>query len=500
MEELKQLSKLEEFWKYFEKILSIPRCSGNEAKIREFVKKEAENFGYITKIDDVGNLLIIIPQQGGNPDKKVILQCHLDMVCEKESTSSHDFSKDPIKPKIVELNGEKWLKAKGTTLGADNGVGIAYLLTLMRKIYEKKLNFENIKLNLLFTVDEESGLVGAFNLKDDFIKGNFLINLDSEEDDTFIIGCAGGINTTIEFKGTNFFTEINNLNAFKRVKFSVKGLKGGHSGVDIHRGLGNALKIISQLLWKLNKMYNINLESINGGNRPNAIPREAEAIFLVKKKELQKFEANLNKYISEIKRQFKLIEPNITIESKYVDFEGKSKILRENFKNRLISALYIIPSGPQSYDFKMKELVQSSTNLGSIRTNSDEIRIITSQRSLDDISKMIISEQIEALFQLIDSNVSISRSNEYPGWEPDWDSKLLEISKKIYKKLFNSEPYIKIIHAGLECGIIKRHFPGLDAISIGPTIINAHSPDEALKIKSIDKIWNFLVELLKNIN
>ena len=273
---LKDLGQPSEFWDYFEKVSKIPRCSEHEEKIRMFIKEEAERLGFRSKSDSVGNLVVIVPAK--SKQKSIgVLQCHMDMVCEKNESVTHDFSKDPLKLKVNEIENDKWLTAEGTTLGADNGVGICYILTLMKKIYKGELNFDSLGLNMLFTVDEEQGLRGAFKIEKEFLEGDFLINLDSEEDNAVTIGCAGGLVHFVEIKRSTI--ELNQQNEeFIPIKIFISGLLGGHSGVDIHLGRGNALKIIGQLLWKLNIRYSFHICSIDGGNRTNAIPREVTAI------------------------------------------------------------------------------------------------------------------------------------------------------------------------------------------------------------------------------
>jgi len=498
-QKLKDLGIPSEFWEYFEQISKIPRCSGNEKLIRKYVEQEAKTFGFETEIDRIKNLVVKIPsKKKNNNNLKVVLQCHMDMVCEKNEGLIHDFSKDPLKLKIIEINNEKWLTAEGTTLGADNGVGIAYLLTLMKKIYLNELDFGSIALNLLFTVNEETGLSGAIRINENFIDGSYLINLDSEDDNKFTIGCAGGIHTDadIKFKWENIDDYINNILS---VKLTIKGLKGGHSGVDIHKNRENAIKKLAHILWKINNKYSIYLNSINGGNLPNAIPREAFSIFFIDNKDFSEIKKYSDQVISEIKSFISNSESHMEIKIKRLKEFQEKKILPKKIQEKLLHILYVIPSGPISYHPKIPELVYTSTNLASIRTNDGLIEIITSQRSLDENSKKVIYEKIETLFKLADININIAHPGDYPGWEPDFKSTLLTISKGIYKELFHKEPLVEVIHAGLETGILKKKFPDLEMISIGPTMANGHSPDERLKISSIEKFWIFIIKLLKNL-
>jgi len=497
---LKDLGEPWEFWEYFEQLSKIPHCSGKEEKVREFIKKEAEKLGFKTLIDQTGNLLV--RSAGKDSEKnvpKAVLQCHMDMVCEKNESVEHDFSKDALQLEIIEREGEKWLTAKGTTLGADNGVGIAYLLALMKKLNSKDLNFEPLLIDMLFTVDEEVGLVGAFNIDKDLLEGNYLINLDSEEDDRFTIGCAGGINTIGEIKFE--YVSINEyIKNAAPLRLSVSGLLGGHSGVDIHRDRANSIKIISKILWKINNEFSIYLNSINGGNRANAIPREAQAILFVENKRLSEIKKFIDQIIDEIKLGISKIEPQMNIEVDVLEDFEDNKVFSENFNNKLLHMLYVMRHGPILMHPKIPNLVYTSTNLASIKTQDGVILITTSQRSLHEISKKIIFEKIEALFKLADLDINISHIGDYPGWDPDFNAKLLKIAKKTYKELFNKDVIIQAIHAGLECGILKKRFPDFDMISIGPTVEGAHSPEERLCIPSVEKIWKFLIRFLTKLS
>ncbi|MFX1338166.1 MAG: beta-Ala-His dipeptidase [Promethearchaeota archaeon] len=496
---LKDLGEPSEFWEYFEQLSKIPHCSGNEGKMREFIKNEAEKLGCKTQVDHIGNLFVKSAKKNTENDQsKVVLQCHMDMVCEKNEGITHDFSKDPLQLQLIEIKGEKWLTAKGTTLGADNRVGIAYLLTLMKKLYSKELQFDPLLIDMLFTVDEEVGLVGVFNIDKKLVEGNYLINLDSEEDDRFTIGCAGGINTIGEIKFKYISVKKYIKNAVP-IKLSVSGLLGGHSGVDIHRDRANSIKIMSKVLWKVNNEYSICIHSINGGNRANAIPREAQAIVFVENNKVSELRTFIDQIIREIKLGIAKIEPNMVIKVDLLqDFENKF-VFSEMLKNKLLHMLYVMPYGPISMHPKIPNLVYTSTNLASIKTHNEVISITTSQRSLHEISKKVIYEKIEALFKLTDLDIHISHNGNYPGWDPDFQAELLKKAKKTYKNLFKKDAIIQAIHAGLECGILKQHFPEIDMISLGPTVEGAHSPEERLKIQSVEKIWKFLIKLLNNL-
>ena len=350
-----------------------------------------------------------------------------------------------------------------------------------------------------FNAQEERGLLGALRINKDLIDGNYLINLDSEDDDKFIIGCAGGIDTDVDikFKKENIDDYLNNIIV---VKLSIKGLKGGHSGVDINKSRANAIKMLAKILWKVNNKYSIYINSINGGNLPNAIPRESDSIFFVDNKDFSELKKFIDQIISEIQFSISNKEPKMEIIFEQIkDFKDK-EILPKKVQEKLLHILYVIPNGPILYHPKIPNQVHTSTNLASIKTKNGLLKIITSQRSLHEISKRVIYEKIEALFKLADMNFIIIHPGDYPGWEPNFNSKLLAISKKTYKELFHDEPIIEVIHAGLETGILKKKLPNLEMISIGPTMESPHSPDERLKISSIEKFWNFLIKLLSSLN
>ncbi|KKN17437.1 hypothetical protein LCGC14_0965850 [marine sediment metagenome] len=491
---LKDLGQPIEFWKYFEQISKIPRCSEHEERVRNFIKKEADRLGFKSQVDTTGNLVVRIPASSTQTSKGV-LQCHLDMVCEKNTSIIHNFSGDPLKLKIEEIDNEKWLSAEGTTLGADNGVGICYLLTLMKKIHKGGLNFGSLGLDLLFTVDEEQGLRGAFKINEDFIDGKFLINLDSEEDDAATIGCAGG-------KVTFYYIKINtfNVNEIEEklipIKIFVSGLIGGHSGVDIHLGRGNALKIISEILWKLNKKYQIHICSIEGGNRTNAIPREVTTIFYIKKNKFSEITAYITTLFKDIKIIFEGIESNLDLSIKSLEDCVENKVISKKVQDELLNIMYLMPNGPLSMHPRINGLVFTSTNFASIKTRDDDIEIKLSQRSLSEYFKTVIWEKLKTLLDLSELEITYIIDSEYPGWVPNFKSKLLAKCKETYNELFNEDLQIKAVHAGLECGILKKKFPQMEMISIGPTSEGAHSPNERLLIKSVEKVWKFLISLL----
>ncbi|MFX1496600.1 MAG: beta-Ala-His dipeptidase [Promethearchaeota archaeon] len=491
---LKDLGNPLEFWEYFYEISKIPHCSGHEGQLRLFIQKEAEKLGYETKTDKVNNLVIKIPSNPSEKDVVVItLQSHMDMVCEKNDDIIHDFSTDPLDLEIIKIKNENWITAKGTTLGADNAVGMAYQLAIMRKIYKKELDLGPISLNLLFTVDEERGLTGASQIDKDLINGPYMINLDSEGDNKFTIGAAGG--RVFEVK-LLLEKSIHDQDDLVPITLSITGLTGGHSGVDIDKGRANALNLLSQILWKLNNNYKIHLISLSGGNLDNAIPREAEALFFIKKTTFSEINELIEHTSLHIKMLYGNIEPNIKIDINQVDTSNEFSTFSEDIQNRLLELLFLMKNGPIYLHPTNKELVHTSSNFASIKTEESFLKFVISQRSLTQYDLDVIFNQFQTLFKMSGLKFMTDIKYEYPSWTPNFNSKLSMLAAESYKELFNSDVIIHAIHAGLECAYFKYHFPQLEIISFGPTIIDGHSPDERLKISSVEKIWNLLINLL----
>ncbi|WP_165020445.1 aminoacyl-histidine dipeptidase [Dysgonomonas sp. ZJ279] len=471
-------------WNYFHEITQIPRPSKKEEKIITYLLDFAKKHNLSVKKDDTGNVLITKEATKGKENLPiVILQGHVDMVCEKNTDTVHDFDKDPIETYI---DGD-WLKAKGTTLGADNGMGVAAALTILASN-----DIEHGKLECLFTVDEETGLTGAYALGKDFLTGDILINLDTEEEGQIYIGCAGGKGTTATFTYKSESTPVN----FFWFKVQVKGLNGGHSGAEIHKGLGNANKILNRYLWDLNRKYDLLLAEIGGGNLHNAIAREAYAIAGVPYNKKENIIIDLNILAPQIEAELKAVDPNfrITVEST----DTPTSLIDKNTTNNLLNAIYGCPHGVLGMSFDIPGLVETSTNLASIKMKaSNTIVVGTSQRSSTESQKENAANMVNAIFT--QAKAEVTHSDGYPGWKPNPDSKILNIAKETYKKLYNKEPEIKAIHAGLECGLFLEKYPHLDMISCGPTITDAHSPAEQINIPSVAKWWDFLLEVLKNI-
>ncbi|MHA2290151.1 MAG: beta-Ala-His dipeptidase [Promethearchaeota archaeon] len=498
MEDLKDFGEPFEFWYYFREITKIPRCSQQEEKIREYILNEAKKMGYQTEIDEVKNLVVRIPSKNGKNTKKlkIVLQSHMDMVCEKHDRTQHDFAKDVLKLKLIEIDKEKWLTAEGTTLGADNGVGIAYQLAIMNKIYNGALNFDGLDLDLLFTVDEERGLSGASQMDKKLISGDYLLNLDSEEDDRFTIGCAGGrvFRTEIPYKRENL--GIPNLIAGK---LKVSGLLGGHSGSDINKKRGNALKILIDILWKLNSKFDIFISSIEGGNLTNAIPRESNAVIFMEQSQNDEIEAFLKEVIPEVQNLYKGTDSDLLISLDLTEDFADNTTLSKDFQNKLIDLFYLIPNGPVSLHPTSKGLVHTSLNFAVVHTLENFFELKVSTRSLAQYDRDTLFEKLKTLIAMSGLDVKIEIETIYPSWPPKFDSNLSEIAKQVYKKLFKEEVIIQAIHAGLECAFFSYYYPNMEMISLGPNVLGGHSPDERLEIKSIAKIWKFLIALLEKL-
>jgi dipeptidase D len=471
-------------WHYFGEICQVPRPSKKEEKIIAYLMDFGKKHNLDTKTDAAGNVLISKPATKGFENKKpVVLQSHMDMVCEKNSETKHDFFKDPIKPKV---EGD-WVKAEGTTLGADDGIGVAAQMAILASN-----SIEHPALECLFTVDEETGLTGAFALEKDFIKGRILLNLDSEDEGELFIGCAGGVDTIATY---NFRTRPvpSKSVAFK---LCVKGLRGGHSGDDIHKGYGNSNKIINRFLWMAAQKYNIRVNKIEGGNLRNAIPREAFAIVTVKEKYVIDFEKDFSNYCKMIFKEYKGVETKMTFDLNKVEMPRFVMKMKDQWS--LLDSLYACPHGVISMSRDLPGLVETSTNLASIKFfEGNLIEVVTSQRSSVDSAKTDIANRVASVFHL--AGAQVQHSDGYPGWNPNKDSEILKVSEESYTRLFGRKPIVRAIHAGLECGLFLEKYPDMDMVSFGPTLRNVHSPDEKIHIGTVEKFWNHLLDVLKNI-
>jgi len=475
--------KPKEVWQFFGEICQVPRPSKKEEKIIAYLMDFGKKHKLETATDAAGNVIIRKPAtKGYEKAKSVVLQSHMDMVCEKNSEKIHDFNTDPIQTIV---NGD-WVSANGTTLGADDGIGMAAQLAIL-----SSKTIEHPELECLFTVDEETGLTGAFALEPGFVKGRTLINLDSEDEGELFIGCAGGMDTVATFK---FKTRPV---PFKSVAFKieVKGLRGGHSGDDIHKGYGNSNKILNRFLWNASNLFNIRLSKFDGGNLRNAIPREAFAIVTVKEKYLIPFETYFSNYCKSIFRETKGVEKKLSFDLNKVAMPRY--IMKMEDQKDLLNSLYACPNGVIAMSKDLPGLVETSTNLASVKFyEGNIIEVVSSQRSSIESAKRDIADMVASVFTM--GNAHIKHSDGYPGWKPNTDSKILKIAEHSFEHLFGKKPVVRAIHAGLECGLFLEKYPDMDMISFGPTLKNVHSPDEKINIGSVDKFWVHLLDVLKN--
>ncbi len=466
--EVKDL-KPELIWKCFDEVTKVPRPSCHEEQIRDFLLKFAADHGIEAKTDKVGNVVMKKAATPGHENAPVvILQAHMDMVAEKNGDCDHDFLKDPIETYV---DGD-WVKAKGTTLGADNGIGVAAAMAAM---IDKDL--VHGPLEALFTVNEEIGLEGAQNLGKDMVSGSILINMDSEDDGEIFVGCAGGIDTTADFTYQRSFTPEN----FVYMRVSVSGLLGGHSGSDINLGRANANKIIARFIWECSQRWDITVCEIEGGNLRNAIPREAHAVFGVHSSHHEELKHHLKKYYQEILNEYSGIEPSM--EFKIENCDRPEYCIDSRTSLALVRSIYSAPHGVYSMSREM--------------IDNDKVRITTSQRSSVESRKNDIAGQVEAHFQL--AGATVTHSDGYPGWAPNMQSPIMKISADAYEELFGVRPAIKAIHAGLECGLFLTKHPNLDMVSFGPTMTGVHSPDEQLLIPTVEKFWRHLARVLEKV-
>ena len=467
-------------WKHFDEIRKIPRCSKHEEKIREYIVNFAKQHGLEYQVDKAGNVVVRKPASSGMENKPmVVLQAHMDMVCEKNKDVDHDFSKDPIK---VKIEGE-WVTAEGTTLGADDGIGVATALAIL----EDK-NLKHPPIEALFTVDEETGLTGAFALEKDFLKGRTMINLDSEEFGIIYVGCAGGGDSTIKLA----VKKEKVPDGMKVMHVFVKGLKGGHSGCDIHEQRGNAIKILARILWKVKKEMEMRIIDISGGDKHNAIPREAEATVAVENAE--RFKEIVNSEAKDILEEIKPVDPDMKVEIS--EAKGEKGLDKES-SYKVIDLLYALPHGVLAMSYDIPDLVETSTNLAKVRLEGDKVTVVMSSRSSSKTELQATRDRIRAIAEL--AGAEVEEGSTYPGWKPNLDSKILKIAKEVFKEMFGKEPEIKAIHAGLETGVIGEKFPGMDMISIGPDVRNPHTPDEKVHIGSVEKFYRYVAKILEKV-
>ncbi|MBO3116164.1 aminoacyl-histidine dipeptidase [Winogradskyella sp. DF17] len=471
-------------WNKFADLNAVPRPSKKEERVIQFMKDFGKNLGLETLEDEVGNVIIRKPATAGMEDRKpIVIQSHLDMVHQKNNDTVFDFDTQGIE---MYVEGD-WVKAKGTTLGADNGLGVATIMAILESD-----SIAHPHLEALFTIDEETGMTGAKGLKGGLLKGEILLNLDTEEDDEIGVGCAGGIDVTAT---RNYAAELapNHTIAYN---IDVKGLQGGHSGMQIHEGLGNANKLMNRLLFGGYEKFGLRIAEINGGSLRNAIPRESRAVVLVDESKKEAFEQTFEARAKDIKKEFKTIEPDMVIA--YSVSEMPRQVLPAEVQEALLRALYAAHNGVYRMSPDIKDLVETSNNIARVIIKEGNIKIGCLTRSSVETSKWDLAHALQSAFELMDCEVTFS--GDYPGWAPNMDSNILKVMVPIYKQLNNGEePHVAACHAGLECGILGQNYPDMDMISFGPNIKGAHSPDERAQISSAQKYWNFVIEILKNI-
>lgn len=468
----------------FHKITQIPRPSKKEEKIIAYLLQFGKDNGIETIKDEIGNIIMRKPATKGFEDlTPIILQSHVDMVCEKNEGTVHDFNKDPIKTYV---DGE-WVKAKGTTLGADNGIGVAAQLAILASN-----ETAHGPLECLFTVDEETGLTGAFHLRPNMLSGEILLNLDSEDDGEAFIGCAGGIDTVASFELQT--AKVSENDCFP-MKLEVSGLLGGHSGDDIDKGRGNAIKLLGRFIWEINQKYNIEIATFKGGNLRNAIARESEAIILCRKSDKENIRVAFNVYSAEQERLWKSTEPKIHFDLESIKLPDT--VWDNDLKNSFLHTIYACPHGVFSMSQSIEGMVETSTNLAAVKQEGQKLIITTSQRSEIESQKYNMAQMVASVFYL--AGAAVQHSDGYPGWAPNPNSPIMEVTAKSYKRLFGKDLVVRSIHAGLECGLFLEKYPDWDMISIGPDIKGAHSPDERLHIESTQKFWKHLLDILVNI-
>ncbi len=472
-----------EVWKHFEALNAVPRPSKKEERVIQFMLDFGHGLGLETLKDDAGNVVIKKPATAGFENRKtVVLQSHLDMVHQKNEATVFDFETEGIKMYV----DEDWVKAKGTTLGADNGLGVAAIMSVLSAD-----DIEHPAIEALFTIDEETGMTGAKNLDPNILNGEILLNLDTEEDDEIGIGCAGGIDIT----ATRFYIEESipeNTTAFKLI---VKGLQGGHSGMDIIKGLGNANKLLTRFLLQFHNKCTMRLAGFVGGGLRNAIPREGHATFVVLNDDLVQLKSIFQELSDAIKAEYKGLEPNMDLQLN--EAEIPNSVLSSDVQDMIIKALSTAHNGVYRMSPDIKGLVETSNNIAQVSIESGKIEILCLTRSSVESGKWDLAHNIESAFDLAGCKVQFS--GDYPGWTPNPDSGILKVVDELYQKNFKEKANIAACHAGLECGILGSHYPEMDMVSFGPTILGAHSPDERASISSTRKFWRFLKDVLKNI-
>ena len=471
-------------WDNFKQICKIPHPSEHEKEICDWLLSWAKENGIDAKQDKTGNIVLTKPATSGMENRKgVVLQGHIDMVPQKNADKVHDFTKDPIE---MVIGDDGWVRANGTTLGADNGIGCSAAMAILQS-----KDLEHGPIEVLITVTEETGMTGAFGLEPNYLNGEILINLDSEDEGELYVGCAGGMdaNFSMEYSMTGTTSHIQGL------EIAVTGLKGGHSGMDINSGRANANKLLMRLLKKANQKIDFRVASINGGSLRNAIPREAFATVGMLSETVEEFKQFVAEFTPIITKEFAVTEPDLSISVKSID--APKEFISNADRLKIIDLVLAIPNGVMRMSDSMPGLVETSTNLAIVKTENGKLLIANLLRSSVDSAKEALGDKMAALATL--AEVDIELTGAYPGWKPNMESPIMKTMIQTYESLYGKTPEIKAIHAGLECGLLGGVYPHWDMISFGPTIRNPHSPDERVNIESVEKFWNFLIAVLKNI-
>ncbi len=481
-EEIKQLEP-KAVWNNFAKLNAVPRPSKKEERVIAFMKEFGKNLGLETIEDSAGNVIIKKPATNGMENrKKVVLQSHLDMVHQKNNQTNFDFATQGIE---MYVDGD-WVRAKGTTLGADNGLGVASIMAIL----ESK-EIAHPALEALFTIDEETGMTGAKNLDEDILSGEILLNLDTEEDDEIGIGCAGGIDIT----ATKTYAVKKTSENDSTFKISVNGLNGGHSGMDIIKGLGNANKLMNRMLYDGFIHCGLQISEIKGGGLRNAIPRESNAIVVVEKTKIADFKNRFSELAEAIKTEYASLEENLNIT--FESTKMPAKVMEDAAQKAFLKSVYAAVNGVYRMSPEIEGLVETSNNIAKVEVENGNSQILCLTRSSVESNKWDLANSLRSAFELGGMEVAID--GDYPGWKPDRNSAILTVLDNLYEKMNGEKAEVAACHAGLECGIIGSHYPKMDMISFGPTIRGAHSPDERASISSVKKYWKFLLEILENI-
>lgn len=470
-------------WYHFADLNAVPRASKKEEKVIAFMQDFGKKLGLETITDQVGNVIIRKPATAGMENRKpIVMQSHLDMVHQKNSDTVFNFDTQGIE---MYIDGD-WVRAKGTTLGADNGLGVATIMAIL-----ESNDIAHPAIEALFTIDEETGMTGAMGLKGGLLQGEILLNLDTEEDDEIGIGCAGGIDVTASRK----YTQIPAPKNVEAYQITISGLQGGHSGMDIHKGLGNANKLMNRLLFKAVEELNVQIAEIDGGSLRNAIPRESTAVVVIQKAQVPAFKTEIQLTIDEIKSEFQLLEPHLSIVINSTATPGK--VMDADSSELLVKSLYAAHNGVYRMSPAIADLVETSNNVARVLVKDGAIHIGCLTRSSVESSKIDLANALRSTFELMGCEVVFT--GDYPGWAPNMNSPILKVMDELYQKLNGSPAHIAACHAGLECGILGQNYPNMDMISFGPNIKGAHSPDERASISSTQKYWKFVLEILKNI-